>query len=131
MKLKEIPFLKSKNKRLFFKGGLLLMLMMALFYIGSNHAKTTISYLAFGFLWLSVIISVCFIYLVPRDKEEIRKLLSVGLGIYLTATVLCNTLLAFTVSITVLVAVDFLLTFAIIIYGLILYFGGNRKDSPF
>lgn len=104
---------------------------MMLFFVVYSASKSLNTYLGFGFIWLSVIISACFVYLIPKDNIRIKRMLTLGIGVYLTATVLCNTMLLILMSLYTLIAVDFFLTFAILIYRLVLYYFGTMKDSQY
>lgn len=129
MKIFGIKALKSKNKRMFFLGGFLLLAIMLGFFLSRSIPKTANTYIGFGFAWLSVIIGVCFAYLIPGKNDRIKRMLIIGMGIYFAASAICNILLIMTVSIYTLIAVDFFLTFGILIYGLFLYYVGNTKES--
>lgn len=132
MNLNRLKFFQSKNKRMFFWNGLILILVMLLFFILNNKPKQPNVYISFGFIWLSVIISACLLYLTPRNDEKLRNMIMAGNCIYIPVITVLNIFLVRSSTLLVQIIVDFLLTFGILIYGMILnYFRNNTNDKQF
>lgn len=126
--MKKFKFLASKNIRMFLWAAVIIAALMTVFFAFITSPLTPKSYIAFSFIWLSAIISVCMVYLVPRDGIRIKRFLLMGITAYLGVNFAFNIILPQYVSLIFLVVVDFFLIFVILIFGIMLYYFGKQKE---
>lgn len=126
--MKKFKFLASKNIRMFLWAAVIIAALMTVFFVFITTPLTPKSYIAFSFIWLSAIISVCMVYLVPRDSVKIRNFMSMGITAYLGVNFAFNIVFPQYVSLIFLVVVDFFLIFVILIFGIMLYYFGKQKE---
>ena len=118
MKTFSFRVFKSKNKRMFFLCGLGLILAMTAFNMLTKSPVSLNLYIAFGFIWLSVIVGACIVYLSPGDNEKIHSMMKIGAVLNVITAVTVNVLMVQNFSIVSLVVVDFLLLALILGYSM-------------
>lgn len=130
IKFRDLHMFKSKNMRMFFFVAVGLMtLMLLFFFLNIKNSIAPKGYIAFSFIWLAPIISVCFIYLVPKKSRRTKKLFNIVIGIYMPVMLAANTIFVSVTTLYTLIAVDFFLTFGILVFGMMLFYLGNMKDT--
>ncbi len=130
IKFRDLHMFKSKNMRMFFFVAVGLMtLMLLFFFLNIKNSIAPKGYIAFSFIWLAPIISVCFIYLVPKKSRRTKKLFNIVIGLYMPVMLAANTIFSSVTTLYTLIAVDFFLTFGILVFGMMLFYLGNMKDT--
>ncbi|MBQ9624609.1 MAG: hypothetical protein IJR47_00735 [Clostridia bacterium] len=132
MNLKRLnlkKYFNSRNKMVFFGGAVLAFIIMAVFFINGKQPYKAAAYIEFGFMWLSVIIYVCMFYMMSNKPSAKKVLMNIGYLVYLAAFITLGFLLYNRSNILILIAVDFFLVFAILIYGLFVFYRAGKKTD--
>lgn len=125
----NLRWFRSKNKRMFIIAGAVLLILMFLVFAIAPVPRNPKVYISFAFVWLGTIISVCIIYLVPRNRNHKRSIMFYAIGIYMAVTLILNTAFVSSFSLLSLIIIDFFLTSVILMFGMGLYFFVRQLDS--
>ena len=114
--MKLFPKFKSKNLTVFvYTAVILLVYTLLMFGYIVNYRVPTNNYIALSFSWLCIIISASFYYMSSYEKADIKRKIKFGTLIYCVTTFVVNFAFINFFSYKTLIAVDFVITFVILI----------------
>lgn len=103
-----------------------IVVLMILFFLLFSNPMESKYYISFAFLWLCPIICICFMYLIPKNNEQIKTTFYASLSLYILFCVLINLLIVNSLDLFGLVMLDFFIVFVILIIGVMLNFFSKK-----